>query len=137
MRTVLIVFSLALAVPALALAAQPSPPGKSQDTHGKSAPKVMYVLKGTVTAFTASTGGADGSLALTVAKANRHKAALKDQSLSLVVKAATKVVFDADGQLTEGETVVVQVKADKRTTDAVALLDGKNAKLIIDRGAAV
>src|SRR5215212_2472225 len=79
MRKLVIVLALALALPALALAAQPAQPGKS-------APKVQYVLKGTLTSFTASTGGADGSIMFTVTKSNRHGAALKDQSLTLVIK---------------------------------------------------
>ncbi|HEY3206054.1 MAG TPA: hypothetical protein VGJ58_03790 [Gaiellaceae bacterium] len=127
MRRVLIVVALALAVPAIALAAQPAQPGKS-------APKVQYVLKGTLTTFTPSTGVADGSITFTVTKANHHRAALKDQSLTLVIKPETKVVFDTDGVLTPGETVVVKVRELRRTTDALTLLNGKNARQVIDQG---
>ena len=126
MLKVLVVLALALAVPALALAAQPSQPGKS-------APKVQYVLKGTLTSFTPSTGGADGSITFTVTKSNRHRAALKDQSLTLVVKPTTKIVFDGDGALEAGETVIVKVREFRRTTDALALLSGKNARQVIDQ----
>jgi hypothetical protein len=126
MRKVLIVLVLALALPALALAAQPSQPGKS-------APKVQYVLKGTLTSFTASTGGADGSITFTVTKANRHRAALKDQSLTLVVTPTTKVILDTDGALNAGETVIVKVRELSRTTDALALLNGKSARQVIDQ----
>jgi hypothetical protein len=128
MRKVIVALALVLALPALALAAQPAQPGKS-------APKVLYILKGTVTAFTPSSGGADGSITLTVTKSNLHRAALKDQSLTLVVKPTTKVVFDTDGELTTGEKVIVKVKEVRRTTDAVATLSGKNAKQVIDQGA--
>jgi hypothetical protein len=126
MRNVLIVLALALALPALALAAQPSQPGKS-------APKVQYVLKGTLTSFTASTGGADGSIMFTVTQANRHRAALKDQALTLMIKPTTKIVLDTDGELTAGETVIVKVRELQRTTDALALLSGKNARQVIDQ----
>jgi hypothetical protein len=126
MRKVLIVLALALALPALALATPPTQPGKS-------APKVQYVLKGTLTSFTASTGGADGSITFTVTKANRHGAALKDQALTLVVTPTTKVVLDTDGALNAGETVIVKVRELKRTTDALALLNGKNARQVIDQ----
>src|SRR5215211_185511 len=115
MRKILIVLALALTVPALALAAQPSQPGKS-------APKVQYVLKGTLTSFTASTVGADGSITFTVTKANRHRAALKDQALTLMITPTTKVVLDTDGELTAGETVIVKLRELQRTTDALALL---------------
>jgi ABC-type transport system substrate-binding protein len=126
MRKLVIVLALALALPALALAAQPAQPGKS-------APKVQYVLKGTLTSFTASTGGADGSIMFTVTQANRHRAALKDQSLMLVIKPTTRVVLDTDGELTPGETVIVKVRELRRTTDALALLNGKNARQVIDQ----
>ena len=126
MRNVLIVLALALALPALALAAPPSQPGKS-------APKVQYVLKGTLTSFTASTGGLDGSITFTVTQANRHRAALKDQSLTLLIKPTTMVVLDTDGELTAGETVIVKLRELQRTTDALALLSGKDARQVIDQ----
>ena len=123
---VLFVLALALAAPALALAAQPVQPGKS-------APKVQYVLKGTLTSFTPSTGGADGSITFTVTKSNHHRAALKDQPLTLLVKPTTKIVFDSDGALEPDETVIVKVQESRRTTDALALLNGKNARQVIDQ----
>jgi hypothetical protein len=123
---VLFVLALALAAPALALAAQPVQPGKS-------APKVQYVLKGTLTSFTPSTGGADGSITFTVTKSNHHRAALKDQPLTLLVKPTTKIVFDSDGALEPDETIIVKVRESRRTTDALALLNGKNARQVIDQ----
>ena len=126
MPKVLLVLALALAAPALALGAPPAQPGKS-------APKVQYVMKATLTSFTPSTGGADGSITFTVTKANRHGAQLKDQSLTLLVKPATRIVFDADGALEAGETIVVKLREARRTTDALALLSGKNARQVIDQ----
>ncbi len=127
MRKLLIpVAALALAVPAVALAAKPTQPGKS-------APKVQYVLKGTLTSFTASTGGANGSITFTITQSNHQRAALKDKALTLLVTPATKVVLDTDGAMNAGETVVVQVREAKRTTDALTLLNGKNARHVIDQ----
>jgi len=126
MRKVLIVLVLALALPALALAAQPAQPGKST-------PKVQYILKGMLTSFTASTGGADGSITFTITNANHHRAALKDQPLTLLIKPTTMVILDTDGELTPGETVIVKVRELRRTTDALALLNGKNARQVIDQ----
>jgi hypothetical protein len=126
MSKVLIVLALALAVPALAIAAQPAQPGKS-------APKVQYVLKGTLTSFTPSTGDTDGSITFMITKSNHHGATLKDQSLMLLIKPSTKVVFDTDGELTPEETVVVKVRELRRTTDALALLTGKNARQVVDQ----
>jgi hypothetical protein len=122
----LLVLALALAAPALALAAQPAQPGKS-------APKVQYVLKGTLMSFTPATGGADGSITFTVTKSNHHRAALKGQSLTLLIKPTTRVVFDGDGALEPEEAVVVKLRESRRTTDALALLSGKNARQVIDQ----
>lgn len=122
----LLVLALALAAPALALAAQPAQPGKS-------APKVQYILKGTLTSFTPSTGGADGSITFTVTKANRHRTALKGQSLTLLIKPTTRIVFDGDGALEADEAIIVKVRELRRTTDALALLSGKNARQVIDQ----
>ena len=126
MSKVLLVLALALAAPALALATPPAQPGKS-------APKVLYILKGTLTDFAPSTGGADGSITFTVTRSNHHRAELKDQALQLVIKPGTKIVFDSDGTLEAGETVIVKVQELRRTTDALALLSGKNARQVIDQ----
>ena len=127
MRKVLFVVVLALALPALALAAQPTQPGKS-------APKVQYVLKGTLTSFTASAAGADGSITFTITNVNRQRGALKGQPLTLLIKPTTHVVVGTDGELTAGETVIVKVRELRRTTDALALLNGKNARQVIAQG---
>ena len=127
MHKLLALVIVALAVPAIALATPPAQPGKST-------PKALYVLKGTVTSFTPSAGGANGSITLTVSKSNLHRAALKDKSLTLVVTPQTKIVLGDDGTLAAGEKAIVKVKELKRTTDALALLNGKNAKQVIDQG---
>ena len=127
MRKLLTLFAvLALAVPALALAAKPVQPGKS-------APKVQYVMKGTLTSFTPATEGADGSIAFTITNSNHQRVALKDKTVTLVVKRTTKVIFDTDGQLTAGEAIVVKTRELKRTTDALTLLNGKEARQVIDQ----
>ena len=94
---------------------------------------MQYVLKGTLTSFTASTGGATGSITFTVTQANRQRAALKDQALTLVITPTTKVVLDTDGELAAGETIIVKVRELRRTTAALALLSGKNARQVIDQ----
>src|SRR6266702_3087394 len=78
MRKLPLFLALALAVPSLALAAKPPALGNSQGSHGK-APQVMYVLKGTLTAFTAAAGATNGSVSLLVNSANHHGASLKGQ----------------------------------------------------------
>ena len=65
-------------------------------TRGKSAPKVMYVLKGTFSNFNAATSATDGSITITVSHANRHgKALLKlaGDSLTFAVASNTHITF--------------------------------------------
>ena len=98
MRKFLLLVVVALALPSLALADKPASPGKSQDPHGnaaaaqshsKAAPKVMYVLKGTLTAFVAASGQTNGSVSLLVKSANHHGASLKNTTLTFAVSATT------------------------------------------------
>ena len=103
---------VAVAVPAAAVAG--TPPAKPA-SPGKSAPKVTYVLHGTLSAYTAANGATPGSVTIAVTAANYHARSLKGQSLTFAVAPSTKVVLDADGQITDGEKGVVKVRAPKRT----------------------
>ena len=62
MRKVLVVVLAALLVPAAAVAkGKPTNPG----SQSKAAPKVLYVLKGTLTAYSAANGTTNGSVSIT------------------------------------------------------------------------
>ena len=50
-----------------------------------------------------------------------------------MITPTTKVVLDTDGALNAGETIVVKVRELRRTTDVLALLNGKNARQVIDQ----
>lgn len=105
---------LALVLPSLALAAKPPTPGHSHASHGKAAPKVMYVLKGAISSYTAAAGASNGSITILVKRANHHGAALKEQTLTIAVSSATRVVFDNDGStIADGDNGVVKVRAAK------------------------
>ena len=68
-KLVIAIVSLALLVPAAAFAkGKPANPG----SQGKAAPKVMYVLKGTLTGYTAVSGATNGTVTITVKSSNRH-----------------------------------------------------------------
>jgi hypothetical protein len=83
-------------------------------------PPVSWILKGTVTAYTAVGTDTDGSLTITVNGANRKRAELKGDSLTFVLKTSTKVIL-ADGPLEVGEKVLVKLKAPRGTAaDAIA-----------------
>jgi hypothetical protein len=88
MKKVIILLAVALAIPtSVALA-------KANPTRGKSAPKVMYVLKGTLTDYTAATSSQDGQISIIVNHSNYHGRALKGQTVGpFAVTMNTKVTF--------------------------------------------
>jgi len=134
MRKLILIAATALIVPGLALAAgKPSNPGKSTTAGANAAPKVMYVLKGTLTAYQAANGTADGSVTITVKSSNHHAGALKGQQVQIPVSATTKVV----GKFTMNDNGMVKVRAPKNTTAAALLAALQSAKAwqVIDQGA--
>ena len=81
-------------------------------TRGKSNPKVMYVLKGTFSNFTAATSTADGSISITVSHANRHGknlTKLNGDTLTFAVASNTRITF-ANGTTSLGDTAKGLVK---------------------------
>ncbi len=138
MRKLPLFLALALAVPSLALAAKPPAPGNSQGSHGK-APQVMYILKGTLTAYTAAAGTTNGSVSLLVKSANHHGASLKGQTLTFAVSSSTKVVTGDATAVTVNDNGVVKVRGPKKiaaTDNLATVLQALTAKQVIDQGAA-
>ena len=134
MRKLPLFLALALAVPSLAFAAKP--PAKPQ-SHGKGSPQVMYVLKGTLTAFTAASGTTNGSVSLLVKSANHHGASLKGQTLTFAVSATTKVVTEGGAPVTVNDDGLVQVRGPKKiaATDSLAdVLQALTARHVVDQG---
>ncbi len=134
---------IALAIPSAALASKPSPPpGKSGDPHGKAQPKmVLYVLKGTLSAYTAATSGGNGSVTITITKANHYGSLLSANTPAVTfanVTMKTKVVLN--GTFASGDLGVVKVRAPKTfagaTTQTVtaALQAQPSLFQIIDQG---
>src|SRR6202007_2609526 len=107
MRKFLIALAcLALLVPAAALAkGKPSDPG----SQSKAAPKVMYVLRGTLTAYSPANGATNGSVTITVNGANHHGASLKGKSLTFAVSSSTKIV----GTFKAGDNGIVKLRGAK------------------------
>src|ERR1051325_7055540 len=68
----------ALASPAAALADKPStPPSHPAKPAQAATPTVAYIVKGTVTGYTAANGATNGSLTITVTGSNHHAASMK------------------------------------------------------------
>ena len=141
MRKLILLAVVVLALPTLALAAKPASPGKSQEPHGKAAatPKVMYVLKGTLTAFMAANGTTNGSVSLLVKSANHHGASLKNTTLTFAVSATTKVVTGKNTSVTINDKGLIQVRGPKKigaTDNLATVLQALTAKKVIDQGPA-
>jgi hypothetical protein len=107
---VVLAVAAALAIPTSAAFAKGPPL-----TRGKSAPKVMYVLKGTLSNFVAAQGTTDGSISITVTHSNYHGRALKGDTLSFSVASNTRITF-ANGTTTlaDGSKGIVKFRAPLR-----------------------
>jgi hypothetical protein len=151
-KQILVLAIVALVVPSIALAAKPPTPGQSQTphvnsqathgqsqtSHGKAAPKVMYVLRGILTAYTPATDTARGSVTIEIRAANHHGAALKQQpplSLTFPVSTKTKIRLPQAG-FSAGDKVIVKLRAPKKiaVADLTSTLQALDAFQVIDQG---
>ena len=132
-KAILLIFA-ALMIPSVALAAKPAHLAKA-----KPAPQVTYVLKGTLSNYSAynSVTLANGSITILVTSGNHHGKALKGQTLTFAVDANTKVSL-ADGvtAITNGDSGIVKVRAAKNipAADLAATLQASPARQIVDKG---
>jgi hypothetical protein len=147
-RNVAAVAVLALTgLPAAALAAQPTHPAtpansnanshanatsttgaSSQANSHASAAKVMFVLRGTLTAYTAAIGTTNGSVSITVKSSNFESGSLKGLTLTFPVSSSTKVV----GTFTANDNGIVKVRAAKNSSSST--LQTLTAFQVIDQG---
>jgi len=95
---------------------------------------VTFVLHGALSHFSAANGSTPGSITLVVSASNHHGAALKGQTLTFALSASSKVVFDSDKKITDGERGLVQVRAPKNTN--ATTLQTLTPRMVIDQGAA-
>jgi hypothetical protein len=98
-------------------------------THGQSA-KVMFVLHVTFGTYTPANGATNGTIQVTVKRANHESALLKGatQPLTFPVSSATKIV----GTVTSGHEGILKVRAAKNAS--VATLTTLAAFQVIDQG---
>jgi hypothetical protein len=136
MKRALVFVVAALALPTSVAFAQPSHPA----TGGKSAPKVMYVLKGSLSTYTAydSATSTNGSITILVKHSNYHAKALVGSSMTFTLTSQARVT-NGHGkpvtQITDGTKGVLKFKAPLRMpkgTDLVsALPTAANVKHVI------
>lgn len=109
-------------------ATHPTHPTTPASTNAAK-PSVMYVLHGTITAYTAVNGTTNGSVSLTVKSSNHHAAALKGQTLTFVLSSSTNVV----GTPTVGHDATLKWRGTKTPTGQAPALPGAALQLI-DQG---
>jgi hypothetical protein len=133
MKRAIVLVAVALAIPTSVAFAKGAP-----GAHGKSNPMVMYVLKGTLSNYTAATSDtADGSISITVTHSNFHSA-LKGQTLTFATTMKTKVNFpNGATQIADGAKGVLKFKAPLHrkgdTTLVTTLTTNAKALHIIDK----
>jgi hypothetical protein len=134
MKKAIVLLVVALAIPTSVAFAKASP------THGKSNPRVMYVLKGTLSSYQAATADLAGSISITVNHSNYHGRALKGQTLTFPTTMDTRVTFkNGATQITDGAKGVLKFKAPLHrkgdTTLVATLTTNARALHIIDQAA--
>jgi len=121
MKKAIVLVLVALAIPTSVAFA------KGPGTHGKSNPRVMYVLKGTLSGYTAATATTDGQISITVNHSNYHGRALKGQTLTFSTTMHTRVTFrhGTATTITDGARGILKFKAPLRLgagTDVATVL---------------
>ena len=117
----------ALLVPTVAFAkGKPTDPG----SQSKAAPKVMYVLHGTLTGYVPANGTTNGSVTIMVTGANRHGASLKGKSYMFAVSSASKIV----GTFTANDRGIVKLRGAKAGLGDSSTFPTLVVRQVIDQG---
>lgn len=135
-RKTLTLLVLALAIPGAALAAKPQHPS-TPTSQSKAAPKVMYVLKGTLWNYTAASSTVNGSITINVTHSNYHAHALVNTSVTFAIASTTGTTLK-NGTISNGAKGIIKFKAPLKvsnTTLMAALAPSQmTARQVIDHG---
>ncbi|MHB1987898.1 MAG: hypothetical protein ACYCSF_07920 [Acidimicrobiales bacterium] len=119
-----IVAALAVvAVPATAFAAQ----------GARKTPTVAYVLRGTLSSYTAATSTSNGSVSIAVSHANLDNKTLSGQTMTFSLSPKTKIVLHDGKAVADGNNGIVNVRA-PRNADATTI-QSETPFAVIDQGA--
>jgi len=120
MKKAIVFLMVALALPTSVAFAKS--PNSHQGTLGRSAPKIMYILKGTLSGYTAATATTDGQISIMVKHSNYHGRALKTKTLTFTVTTKTRVTFrnGTTAAQIEGAKGIITVRAPKRISGDLA-----------------
>jgi len=115
-RKALALVALALAITSVAFATT------AQASKGKSkaAPKVTYILKGTLSNFTAASTTASGSVTINVTHSNYHAHALVGQQLTFAVAMTTPTNL-MGGTIISGAHGIVKFRAPLRVSNTTLM----------------
>ena len=116
-RKTLTLFALVLAITSIAFATTAQ---ASSQSKGKAAPKVTYILKGTLSDFTAASTTANGSVTIHVTHSNYHARALVGQDLTFAVSMNTTTTT-MGGTIINGARGVVKFRAPLRESNATLM----------------
>jgi hypothetical protein len=101
-------------------------------TKGKSAAaKVQFVLRGTLSAYTAATSATNGTISLTVKGSNFDSKTLKGTTLVFVVTSTTKLGLHNGAAIANGDNGIVKLRLAKNNS----VWTGLSASQVIDQGA--
>jgi hypothetical protein len=149
MRKVAAIAVLVLGVPGAALAAKPTHPSTPANSNANSkanatsttgtsskansqaqSAKVLFVIRGTLGAYTAANGSTNGSIAITIKSSNHESTLLTKatQPVTFVVSSKTNVV----GTVKSGDDGVVKIRAARNAS--LATLQATAAAQLIDQG---
>jgi len=137
--------ALSLAViPTAAFASRPAHPTHNgtttttMNTHKptttRKTPVVMYVLRGSLSAYSAASGTTNGTVSITVNGSNQEPKTLRGLTLVFATNTKTKVELFDHKTIVDGDRGIVKVRATKNV-DAVTL-QTKTAFQVIDQGVA-
>ena len=145
MRKLILVVALALVVPAAALATEPSHPSHPAtpaSSHASTTattalasqptPTVMWVLRGTLSKYTAATATVNGSISITVKSSNFDSTTLKTMTLTFATNGKTTVVLHEGKPIANNDNGIVKVRASKGSS--ATALQTKTAFEVIDQG---
>lgn len=113
LRKTLALAVLALAIPAVALAAKPTT--HTSQSKSTANPTVTYILKGTLSSYTAATSTTTGSITINVTHSNYHARTLVGQSWTFSVSTNTTTNASTINDNTRG---IVKFRAAKKQTSS-------------------
>jgi hypothetical protein len=107
--------------------------GATGVTHPAKPPTVMFVLRGTLSNYTAATSSTSGSISITVKKSNFEQKSLKSLTLTFTANSKTNVVLHNGKAIANGDRGIVKVRAPKNSS--ATTLQTETAFQVIDQGA--